>query len=152
MPSEELELLIAGYVLGDLDDSERVEFEQMLAENPAIGATVAQMQNALELAYAPPEMAPPAHLRSTILAASHLAPVPSVPVPSESIEPQPIRAQSPPPTSPFPTQATATSPPATINRSVFSWQKAWSVAHWGSTTIASGKLCKPVKRLNLQAG
>jgi len=67
MPSEELQLLIAGYVLGDLDPEEAAEFEQLLAQNPAIANEISQMQVALETAYAPPQLPPPAHLRSTIL-------------------------------------------------------------------------------------
>lgn len=116
MPSEELELLIAGYVLGDLDASEMVEFEQMLAENPAIGETVAQMQKALELSYAPPEIAPPAHLRSAILAASNL-------------EPEVSAASTPEFTSP----GSIVLPERQISERqtpyrAFSWNKAWSVA------------------------
>jgi anti-sigma-K factor RskA len=67
--SEHLQLMIAGYVLGDLDPDEAVEFEQLLATDPAIAAEVAQMQNALETAYAPVEISPPSHLRSAIMAA-----------------------------------------------------------------------------------
>lgn len=67
MPSEELQLLIAGYVLGDLSPDEAAEFEQLLATDPAIAAEVAQMQTALETVYAPPEVAPPPELRSRIL-------------------------------------------------------------------------------------
>ena len=47
--SEHLQLLIAGYVLGDLDLNEATEFEQILTADPAIAAEVAQMQQALEL-------------------------------------------------------------------------------------------------------
>lgn len=68
MPSEELQLMIAGYVLGDLEPEEAARFEQLLAQEPAIAATVAQMQRALELSYAPPEVSPPAHVRSSLLA------------------------------------------------------------------------------------
>lgn len=67
--SEHLQLMIAGYVLGDLDADEVVEFEQLLATDPAIADEVAQMQNALETAYAPAEVSPPSHLRSAIMAA-----------------------------------------------------------------------------------
>jgi hypothetical protein len=67
MPSEQLQLLIAGYVLGDLDSDEAAEFEQLLAENPAIAAEVAHMQKALEQSYAPVEVTPPDYLRSKIL-------------------------------------------------------------------------------------
>lgn len=74
MPAEQLQLLIAGYVLGDLSTEEAAEFEQLLAQNPAIAAEVAQMQTALETAYAPAEVAPPAALRSQILATAEAEP------------------------------------------------------------------------------
>ncbi|NEQ26376.1 MAG: anti-sigma factor [Microcoleus sp. SIO2G3] len=67
LPPERQQELIAGYVLGDLTSEEAAEFEQLLAQDPLIVAEVAQMQQALELAYAPPEIAPPNHLRSTLL-------------------------------------------------------------------------------------
>jgi anti-sigma-K factor RskA len=67
LPSDQLEQLIAGYVLGDLSPEEAAEFERLLAENPAIATEIAQMQTALELAYAPPELSPPSSLRSAIL-------------------------------------------------------------------------------------
>jgi anti-sigma-K factor RskA len=68
-PSEHVQLMLAGYVLGDLDPDEATEFEQLLARDPAIAQEVAQMQQALELSYAPAELPPPAHLRSAIMAA-----------------------------------------------------------------------------------
>jgi anti-sigma-K factor RskA len=68
--SEHLQLLIAGYVLGDLDPHEAAEFEQLLRDNPAIAEEVKQMQKVLELSYAPPEVEPPPQLRSAILAAA----------------------------------------------------------------------------------
>ena len=71
MTSEQLQLLIAGYVLGDLNANEAKEFEQLLATNPAIVREVAAMQQALELSYAPPEVSPPRKLRSQVLAAAH---------------------------------------------------------------------------------
>ncbi|MGG6265969.1 anti-sigma factor [Leptolyngbya sp. AN03gr2] len=70
MSSEHLELLIAGYVLGDLDPAESAEFERLLAQNPAIAQEVEEMQQALEVTYDPPEVTPPAYLRSAILNAS----------------------------------------------------------------------------------
>lgn len=66
LPPERQPELIAGYVLGDLSPEEATDFEQLLAQNPAIAAEVVQTQRALELAYAPPEIAPPDRLRSTI--------------------------------------------------------------------------------------
>lgn len=74
MPSEELQLLIAGYVLGDLSPEEATEFEQLLAQDPAIAVEVAHMQAALETTYATVEMPPPPELRSRILAAAQPAP------------------------------------------------------------------------------
>ncbi len=74
MPSEQLQLLIAGYVLGDLSPEEVKEFEQLLAANSAIAQEVARMQKALEMSYAPPEVTPPIHLRAAILDANtHVA-------------------------------------------------------------------------------
>ena len=67
MPSEELQLLIAGYVLGDLSPEEAAEFERLLGQDPAIAQEVALMQNALEMSYALPELTPSIHLRSAIL-------------------------------------------------------------------------------------
>lgn len=67
MPLEQSQLLIAGYVLGDLAPEEAAKFEQLLIGNPAMAAEVAQMQQALELSYGVQEVQPPAHLRSTIL-------------------------------------------------------------------------------------
>ncbi len=69
MPSEQLELLIAGYVLGDLNAEEVKEFEQLLANNSAIAQEVARMQQTLEMSYAPPEVSPPSYLRSQVIAA-----------------------------------------------------------------------------------
>ncbi|MDX2239497.1 MAG: anti-sigma factor [Leptolyngbyaceae cyanobacterium bins.302] len=77
MPSEELQLLIAGYVLGDLNPEEAAEFERTLAQNPAIAAEVAEMQSTLETVYAPPELTPPPGLRSRILDAAQTEAIPS---------------------------------------------------------------------------
>ena len=67
---EDLQLLIGGYVLGDLDPEEAAAFEQLLANNPAVAAEVDQIQSALETAYAPPEVFPSPQLRSAILVAN----------------------------------------------------------------------------------
>ena len=70
MLPEEVQLLIGGYVLGNLNPEEAAAFEQLLANNPAVAAEVDQIQSALEIAYAPPEVVPSPQLRSAILAAS----------------------------------------------------------------------------------
>lgn len=67
MPSEDLQLLAAGYVLGDLSPQEATAFEQLLASDPAIATEVIQLQTVLEQVYASPEVAPRGELRSRIL-------------------------------------------------------------------------------------
>lgn len=74
MLSEQLQLLVAGYVLGDLSSEEAEEFEQLLATNSAIAQEVAQMQQVLETSYAPPEVSPPSHLRLAIMEAHQAIP------------------------------------------------------------------------------
>ena len=74
MLSEQLQLLVAGYVLGDLSSEEAEEFEQLLATNSAIAQEVAQMQQVLEISYAPPEVSPPSYLRSVIMEAHQAIP------------------------------------------------------------------------------
>jgi len=70
---DEIQTLIAGYVLYDLTPEEAELFEQLLAEDPAIATAVTQMQQALELAYGEPEMAPSPALQARILASSTTA-------------------------------------------------------------------------------
>jgi len=65
---EELQELIAGYVLYDLSPEESALFEQMLAGDPAIATEVERMQQALETTYGMSEIAPPAHLQAAVLA------------------------------------------------------------------------------------
>lgn len=67
--SEELQLLMAGYILHDLSEAEVFCFEQLMVANVAIAAELAEMQSALEWAYAPPEIQPPDRLRGSILEA-----------------------------------------------------------------------------------
>ena len=74
MSSERLELLIAGYVLGDLSSEEVREFEQLLTNNSAIAQEVMAMQQALEMSYAPPEVNPPSSLRSQVMAVYQASP------------------------------------------------------------------------------
>jgi hypothetical protein len=67
--SEELQNLIAGYVLYTLSPEEAIVFEQ-LADDPAIANEIEKMQEALELAYAPSEIQPPSELRAAVLHAA----------------------------------------------------------------------------------
>lgn len=89
MSSEQLQLLIAGYVLGDLDADEAAEFERLLAEDSTIAQEVAQMQAALDRSLAPAEVRPPDSLRSAILAA-HELPQPSNQLSDSQSEPTPV--------------------------------------------------------------
>lgn len=124
MPSEQLQLLIAGYVLGDLDSNEAAEFEQLLAENPAIAAEVAQMQKALEQTYVPVEVAPPAHLRSAILSTLDAERSAEQEAKQESkLQPQPL----PPPLDQASQQWSVSSAPNPMRRSRL-WNPAVGIA------------------------
>jgi anti-sigma-K factor RskA len=70
MSSEELQQLIAGYVLYDLSPEEAATLEQLMATNPAIAQEVDRLQQSLELAYAPEAVQPPDHLRAAVLNAA----------------------------------------------------------------------------------
>ena len=71
LPPECRQWLISGYVLGNLSPGEATLFAEMLAEDPSLNAEIAQMQEALNLAYDPPEVPPPNSLRDRILAAAN---------------------------------------------------------------------------------
>ncbi|BAU15418.1 hypothetical protein LEP3755_59760 [Leptolyngbya sp. NIES-3755] len=75
LASEHIQLLIAGYVLGDLDPDEAAKFQQLLIDYPTIAQEVDRMQEVLELTDDVPEVQPPAHLRSKILAAQTSPPI-----------------------------------------------------------------------------
>ena len=70
LPPECEQLLVSGYVLGNLSPAEALLFKEMLTENPDLMEQVAAMQEALDLAYAPPEVLPTATLRDRILTAA----------------------------------------------------------------------------------
>ncbi len=71
LPPECEQLLISGYVLGNLSPAEGLLFAEMVRENPQLMEQVAVMQQALDLAYTPPELDPPAPLRDRVLAAAN---------------------------------------------------------------------------------
>ncbi|MBE9066497.1 anti-sigma factor [Leptolyngbya cf. ectocarpi LEGE 11479] len=75
-PSEnELQRLIAGYVLYDLTPEEATSLAALVADNPMIVQEIEQLQQTLEQAYGPPEISPPAHLYERILGSSSVPPV-----------------------------------------------------------------------------
>jgi anti-sigma-K factor RskA len=66
---QEIEILAAGYVVGDLDPTEVAVFEQLLTNNPALAAEVNQLQAVSDqVARGLNSVEPPSHLRSAILA------------------------------------------------------------------------------------
>lgn len=67
--SHNLEEILAGYVLGDLDEAELVWLNQQLAVNPHLKTKVSQLESTLTLMpYGLPEDTPENDLRSQILA------------------------------------------------------------------------------------
>lgn len=68
-PSEQLESLLAGYVLGDLSPEEVARVKQLLEGDPAIAAEVDRLQSTLALLplSLPSETLPPKQLQSKIL-------------------------------------------------------------------------------------
>jgi Anti-sigma-K factor rskA len=66
--SEEEQILSAGYVLGDLSESEIAQFESALATNPELQAEVAALQIAFDkLPQGLPSVTPPPGLKSKII-------------------------------------------------------------------------------------
>jgi anti-sigma-K factor RskA len=74
---EQIEALMAGYVLNDLTSEETEVFERLLAENPRLTIEVKRLQETLDvLPYALPEVEPPPHLKEAILAATTTQSIP----------------------------------------------------------------------------
>ena len=69
LPPEYEELLIAGYVLGDLSPAEAMLVEELMTDNPELLQRVEEAQEALELGFAFNEVEPPPELKKKILTA-----------------------------------------------------------------------------------
>lgn len=71
-PSEQLESLLAGYVLGDLPPEEVARVKQLLESNPAVATEVDRLQSTLALLplSLPSEASPPKRLHANILQAA----------------------------------------------------------------------------------
>ena len=67
LPPECQQLLVSGYVLGNLSPAEALLFEEMVRENPDLIEQVNLMQQALDEIYTPTEVVPPPALRDRIL-------------------------------------------------------------------------------------
>lgn len=74
LPSECEQLLISGYVLGNLSPAEALLFEEMLADNADLVEQVTLMQETLDSLYNPPEAIPSSDLRDRIIAAANAQP------------------------------------------------------------------------------
>ncbi len=79
IPLECEQLLISGYVLGNLSPAEALLFEEILSENPDLIEQITAMQQSLDMAYNPLEVVPPPQLRDRILATANLQQTNSVP-------------------------------------------------------------------------
>ncbi len=71
MSPEELQHLIAGYVLYTLSPEEAAVLEQLMRTDPAISHEIERMQQALESTFMLSEVQPPERLRSQILTLAH---------------------------------------------------------------------------------
>ncbi|PSN16872.1 anti-sigma factor [filamentous cyanobacterium CCT1] len=67
---EQLQNLLAGYVLYDLSPEESATLARLLAADPSLQRDIDQMQQALEVAYDGDPVSPPAHLRQAVLGAA----------------------------------------------------------------------------------
>ncbi|MGB3293479.1 MAG: anti-sigma factor [Phormidesmis sp.] len=100
---EEQELLMAGYVLGDLSQEESQQFEQLLVANPHLQNEIVQLQQSLDAAYGA-QVSPPAHLKNSILDAVNQTAEQT----AQTVEPSVNREPSSP--SPVPPPARASQP------------------------------------------
>ena len=69
LPPECEQLLIAGYVLGNLSPAEAMLLEELVADNPEIIKKIAEVQSTLEIAHTVVETAPPPNLKNKVLEA-----------------------------------------------------------------------------------
>ena len=94
LPPECEQLLISGYVLGNLSPAEAQLFQEILAENPALIEQVTVMQQALDAAYTPPEVSPPATLRDRLLATANAQKTNELEVPEPTVGNAEVRTTS----------------------------------------------------------
>jgi anti-sigma factor RsiW len=72
-PTSDRDDRLAGYLLDELDDAERVALEHELGRDPALRAELERLRATLALAPLGAAVTPPAHLRARILAAARVA-------------------------------------------------------------------------------
>ena len=72
MSPEQLQDLLAGFVLYNLSPEESATLAALLAADPALRQEIEQLQQALETAYDSAPVSPPAHLRQAVLQAARV--------------------------------------------------------------------------------
>jgi hypothetical protein len=104
----EQQLLLAGYVLGDLDVEESHALEQLLSEDPALQQELVALQMSLDAVYGQ-EIAPPSALKASVVAAAEQAvrsPLKSSPEsPATNLATAPLPTKQPPRSKPVTSSA-----------------------------------------------
>ncbi|PSB09094.1 anti-sigma factor [Pleurocapsa sp. CCALA 161] len=85
LPPECEQLLVSGYVLGNLSPAEALLFNEMLADNHQLAEQVEAMQQTLDLVYNPHQVPPPDSLRERILAVANTQQIAPTAKPSSKI-------------------------------------------------------------------
>jgi hypothetical protein len=70
---ESIEELMAGYVLGDLSPEEAERLAQVLTTDPSVQSGLAELEQALQLAFDPPLLPVPTQLKGRVLKAAALS-------------------------------------------------------------------------------
>lgn len=70
LPPKCEQVLMSGYVLGNLSRAEAILFEEILRENPEVAQQAIELQQTLETTYFPAEISPPPTLKAKLLAAN----------------------------------------------------------------------------------
>ncbi len=91
--SEQIQLLIAGYVLGDLSSDEAQELARLMAENPMLAEEISALQAVSETMQDITDEAPPSHLRSRVVDANSQqteSPAITSSPPTHTVSPSPV--------------------------------------------------------------
>ncbi|MEM8716292.1 MAG: anti-sigma factor [Cyanobacteria bacterium P01_G01_bin.4] len=164
--SEQDQLLVAGFVLGDLTAEEAAQLKQLAATNPDIRREIRAMQTSLELMpQALPLATPPAHLRQRIVSTDPAAEE-SVPPSAEiAATVEPVAPLANPVTTPESVPATNIQPetnvqPATLSRDASSSQpvsrssiltrRSRSILKWLAALVALFALLLAVDNFRLR--
>ncbi|WOD38846.1 anti-sigma factor [Nodosilinea sp. E11] len=85
---EQLDHLLAGYVLYDLSPEEMATLTALLAADPTLYQAIARLQQTLEWTYEGEPVSPPAHLREAVLQGAIASPPPSLSSPAPGWRPR----------------------------------------------------------------